>query len=91
MSTSSGPWEIDDATAAPDRTVWSGEECVATVWHGTVLEGEANAKLIAAAPDLLVALGMLVSGCDELPAMCRNELRDELDRALDAISKAVGT
>ena len=51
----SGPWSASDKFGG---TVWAGEDCVAEVsgHDGTWATSEANAHLIAAAPEMLIAL-----------------------------------
>jgi len=52
-----GNWVVGEGKAA--RIVYASDSYAvadATVWHGGVEEAEANARLIAAAPDLLAAL-----------------------------------
>jgi hypothetical protein len=56
--------------------------CVANV-HGTDEESKANARLIAAAPDLLEALQYVLSAHGE-------QLTDAFDQARKAIAKATG-
>ena len=81
---SSGPWFVEYDDANGQAVVCSNGLEVATCWHHCVgsieKEMRANARLIAAAPELLEALQYLVSlgGCD-----C-------LDPARAAIAKALG-
>lgn len=58
-------------------------------------DGEANARLIAAAPTLLMALEFLLEQCEgfNVSGVYFNEFResrDALDTAYDAIAKATG-
>jgi hypothetical protein len=69
----------------------AGDKPLATVergWYGEGLVGypmEANARLIAAAPELLEALKVLVEAAEFSPLLCGF---DALDRAHAAIAKA---
>jgi flagellar basal body rod protein FlgF len=75
------------AVATEHRDINGGADGLTPRDHETM---KANARLIAAAPDLLVSLGLLVSAVDEFSAMVRNQMREEMSRALDAIAKATG-
>jgi len=55
-----GPWEIRTAGSRPAYNRYFIEPSVAEVFY-TNATGEANARLIAAAPDLLAALEGLLS------------------------------
>lgn len=48
-STIAGQWKVD-YEAAPDVTIWDGEECIATVWAHP--KSSEYAKLISSAPEL---------------------------------------
>ncbi len=69
MSHTPGPWRYERATdgfRAPDKDdfqiVAQNSVCPGTVWGGAFTpEGKANARLIAAAPDLLEALKALAT------------------------------
>jgi hypothetical protein len=79
-----GPWiSIDNLIG--------NEDCeIATLWYPEYSpnkhrERRANAKLIAAAPDLLEALQLLMAQTNS------NELAVALDKARAAIAKATGS
>jgi hypothetical protein len=79
-ATAPGPWSV---AGAVERVVVNGSgEALATV-HGT----EADARLMAAAPDLLAALSTLVRG----PGLCGPELwrADCLRRAIAAAREVI--
>ena len=68
---SQGTWEVK-TNETPKTTVMCGELEIADCSHPHNFhsETEANAKLIAAAPDLLKALQNLIFNCEEInPAM----------------------
>ena len=61
MTHTPGPWKIEPDIYSKDRWYISGAEpsqkFIADVWQGdNKPDGEANARLIAAAPDLLAAM-----------------------------------
>lgn len=91
-----GPWYADKLQ---DRTAFNifmpgYGSAGAQVFHcsnATACMGpqvEANARLIAAAPELLTALQKLVRAIDRLPG--NNPLDGLADEARDAINKATG-
>jgi len=61
---------------------------IAHVGERTVEENEANARLIAAAPDLLEALKDLVALCEHMAKLSRNT--PKLNMHKRAIAKAEG-
>ena len=87
-----GPWE---AVNGPEDTYYV-EECgqrgiVAEVLHICTDEWtDANASLIAAAPDLLAALRDLVDDCESANGCMGNEHKIDTDEARAAIAKAEG-
>lgn len=104
-----GPWEVKPLTGANDKghgyIFAQGDELVASVLAATnadpvfgterIIRGQANAHLIAAAPELLEALEGVVHFADgfgmyhtESPAGIA--LRDWINGAHAAIAKATG-
>lgn len=90
-----GPWYTGEADSA-DILVYAGdfegvgegEDCIATVWLTS--ESQANARLIAAAPDLLEAAKSVIgihitveNGTSDL-----KELADAVADLLEAVRKA---
>lgn len=85
-----GPWTADIDSSHHRAVVRNGMEPLAEMWMTgkPQAEREANARLIAAAPELLEALDSLVSAC-ELPGdHC--EIEQALPAATAAIEKALG-
>ena len=79
-----GPWRIDPGPGFSRNRIEDADGiCVAFAW-GLGLEADANARLIAAAPDLLVALK---EAADPIAGHLHGPT---LDRALAAIDKAEG-
>jgi len=95
-----GPWKVwnfaDDprhVAVGPDAGGLAVADVVACNAHGcytaaTEARGQANARLIAAAPALLAALQKLVRAIDRLPG--NNPLDGLADEARDAIANAMG-
>lgn len=89
-----GPWRVEQSTRTDQRIV-AGNRWIATAsnhdFHPTQEENErtkANARLIAAAPNLLLHLARLVE-C--LSAAADDGAYDEqISAALEAIAKATG-
>ena len=89
-----GPWH----TTKPSESngyVWVNpiDGCcgeVATAWSTSQGSAEANARLIAAAPDLLESLEMIVSEADSYTARTGKPVYNWLDQARAAIAKAKG-
>lgn len=79
MTHTPGPWEVQDDCAT---SIWAGGHYIAE----TYTDGEANARLIAAAPDLLAALEAIVAICEQLDVP--NHQHAQLARF--AIAKAKG-
>lgn len=82
-----GPW-IDDGHDGEDTQIvnskWGGVARI--VYNGDCSQRVANAKLIAAAPELLEALKMAVAWRDEVPAPYRDF--PFIKSAMQAIAKA---
>ena len=86
-----GPWEKADGTDGITRGIrgWHGPEMVNVInWNGisraTSVTGQANARLIAAAPDLLEALKWMVLRTEEggyPDGKCLEEARAAIARA----------
>jgi hypothetical protein len=97
-----GPWHHGVGNS---RLVWSGTkieskvvaDCTSDVYPVNDLEQEANARLIAAAPDMLAALRALVAQILDYervnnlaPNLGRTYCWDTLERAVSVIAKAEG-
>lgn len=94
-----GPWEWNEdrtALVGPNKKiilqdgegVWDLCSYMATV-HDKPKESEANARLIAAAPDLLQALQMMLACCYDLE--CDDEVITAVLATRAAIAKATGS
>lgn len=83
-----GKWVADREYESDDRTfVHCAGRAIADCANGYGAEDEANASLIAAAPELLAALKMMVNAVGNKPVTSV----DEAERiALGAIAKATG-
>lgn len=90
-----GEWEIDPddnysitAKQAPDD---GGDIiCMAPLeWEDSMKRWEANAKLIAAAPELLEALNNLVNKFGSVKQVKELGIENELIDAINAINKAI--
>lgn len=96
-----GPWIASGNRIYMGAAMEPREIAVATKSDPTIRESAGfNARLIAAAPDMLTALEWFVEFCDEHPEWTENELcngRDDSAEALwlasarAAIAKATGT
>lgn len=99
-----GPWivsvgltgklEIETATPVRFNTITAGTPIICDVWRHEDAEdfsGLANARLIAAAPDLLKALrGMLALDAESLRGYDDEDVSYEVRAARAAIAKAEG-
>ncbi len=84
-----GPWEWDD------DDIWNGEEMVTALIDGyqSADVHEANAKLIAAAPELLEALRTLIYGHEDKSGQDLFNIvvpGKEIQYAVEVINKALG-
>lgn len=86
-----GPWVVQRAADA---------YCIASIGNLVIMPSsgkvkhdntEADARLIAAAPDLLEALEMIVAEADSYTARTGKPVYNWLDQARGAIAKARGT
>ena len=84
-----GPWLADGASVYEERDDFS---VICNFWSSSLPEWEANARLIAAAPDLLEALEQLVIEYDdvELANAEPSSLTAAFNAARAAIAKAKG-
>ena len=88
MNHTPGPWHIGEGKGEQIIYTEAGWAVAsATVFHGKhgAQEMKANARLIAAVPDMLAALALLVDG-DGKPDECRRAM----DAARAALAKARG-
>lgn len=89
MTHTQGPWSYigNGDVVAKSEKYCGGEKDIASVFLTVNDEDEANARLIAAAPELLEALKVLADYVDECTG--DNECRP-LENARAAIAKATG-
>ena len=85
-----GPWKVVERGASFSsheiRPVKLSQGAIPLAWVAKLNDGQANARLIAAAPDLLAALKALVDACDCGPDVhCRS-----CELGLRAVAKAEG-
>ena len=87
-----GPWTIQyGAIWGIHRSCECDEEYVCKPWGRTPAEIEANARLIAAAPELLAALQQLLDEQEDAPLeRRRTEWAEACARARRAIAQAEG-
>lgn len=89
MTHTPGPWSYignGDVVAKSDKYC-GGEKDIASVFLTVNDEDEANARLIAAAPDLLEALKDMLDGHEDA---CTGYGEGAADKARAAIAKATG-
>jgi len=92
-----GPWTFSVGEGgdnlsirAGDTAVVAGCGCCGSPWTDHKRAG-ANARLIAAAPDMLAALkGIMADTCDLEPAYCADLVPETRDLIRAAIAKATG-
>jgi hypothetical protein len=77
-----GPWRVANGTQ-----IRSQRDQIAKVWMMRDGEGNSNARLIAAAPEMLEALKAMAEGCSFPADDVQRAIRD---RARAAIAKATG-
>lgn len=96
-----GPWRIERSNDGEDwtRGAWDlvagkGQDRVVLAsrapWSKRAVESEANAHLVAAAPDMFEALARLVAAIYETTPSFTPRLEQALDLAVDAAAKAIG-
>ena len=84
-------WMIFTGVEGEKSWVYEGACFIAEIACGDAVHEEANARLIASAPDLLAALLKLRRICSDIPAIEGNKRFAEANRAaLAAITKAGG-
>lgn len=88
MSHTPGPWAYDSENNFPPAILDSDDHLVASIAQDWVDDPAANARLIAATPDLLEALELLVEDCKDQEA--RGISMFPIGPALAAIAKARG-
>ncbi len=90
-----GPWAIDDGLTTrmggPRIIAPNSKEAIADLWETSRVgtSAEANARLIAAAPDLLHAVKCMKAAFVRHPGN-PEERKDALIKAIEAIAKAEG-
>ena len=82
MKPTPGPWHVANGVQ-----IRGEREQIAKVWMMRGGEGNANARLIAAAPELLEALAEVVNAAD---GESWSQLGPSLSKARAAIAKATG-
>lgn len=89
-----GPWFAEYGAAHNVIFSDQGIACIATIHHGVDPSSDANARLIASAPELLAALERLVNvtpiDCDYHGLPIDKQLDAALTLAESAIAKAKG-
>ena len=86
-----GPWvqpmQANGANVRHPHIISDGGEIAITTWQGSEQKTNANARLIASAPDLLEALEEIVSAAD---GDGWSQIDADLRKARAAIAKATG-
>ena len=78
-----GPWRVVEDRVPSSLEVYAGKTAIAECWRRADVETEiANARLIAAAPDLLEALEFVIRGVPDT--------WEGVQKARAAIAKATG-
>ena len=89
-----GPWRVAYLDCNRQSVVMGEHIEIATCWHHSVgsieKEMHANARLIAAAPDLLEALRVLLSLHEVRAAVTTDAWNAAMEDARAAVTKAVG-
>ena len=86
-----GPWETSRDAVPAGHVQITVYEFVSGDRVATVFQNEANARLIAAAPDLLAALeAMLAAYAFNATLQKREDLHSAVRDSLDALAKARG-
>jgi hypothetical protein len=89
-----GPWNEVIKALGIQHPIYAKSKQVAAATnnvHGEgAIESKANARLIAAAPELLAACQAALICCDENGAMAETYDEDEIEGLRKAIAKAVG-
>ena len=86
METTPGPWKLTDGrtfeTASGEFYLAYGQDRYGNAKFRDFCELDANARLIAAAPDLLAA-------CIAMRMICRSSTRAQVDSACDLMAAAI--
>lgn len=87
-----GPWEAEVRTPIGITYVWQGgtENAIAKVYAGVIEDAEANARLIAAAPELLRVAELAATLNTQTNHIGSGMLAELVERARAAIAKATG-
>ena len=84
------PWHLGKRSGNPAIYGKDGVE-VAEILHGLTPEWRSNARLVAAAPDLLTALKTCVSELNQLAFLANDKLaKGAIKEGIAAIAKAEG-
>lgn len=81
MKYTQGNWEIIKRTKC--LPIYANGKLLLTVWNGTTDKSKANAKLIAAAPEILKSLEDLIEDCrDIIREYCMQDQKPEIYNSL---------